>query len=112
MTLGDWRNWSALIDYAMNNFQIPGGGIATRFGNLSYSAGSISHLHTNIMVPDKTENVRVTLCKDVESQLQNEKRLAIFEKLRQAGVTASEAKEKAVDVLSEEEYKFVADKLK
>lgn len=32
--------------------QVPGGGVALRFGDTNYSAGSVKHLHAQFIVPD------------------------------------------------------------
>lgn len=48
--------------------QIPGGGLSIRFGDTQYSAGSVNHLHAQLIVPDATapdfKPVRVKLGKD------------------------------------------------
>lgn len=41
------------------------GGLAFRSGSLAYSAGTVEHLHANILYPDLTGPVRVTLAKEV-----------------------------------------------
>jgi len=47
---------------------LPGGGFSVRFGDTNYSAGSVNHLHAQLIVPDITrpgfKPVRVKLGKD------------------------------------------------
>lgn len=33
-------------------YQFPGGGLVMRFGDTDYSAGSVSHLHAQVLMPD------------------------------------------------------------
>ena len=40
------------IQWAVQEFKIPGGGVLMRFGDPAYHGGSISHLHLHIEVPD------------------------------------------------------------
>jgi diadenosine tetraphosphate (Ap4A) HIT family hydrolase len=44
--------WFSLNEHAMREFNIPGGALVMRFGDLDYSAGTIAHLHSHIQVPD------------------------------------------------------------
>lgn len=41
-----------LMKWAEKEFNIPGGGFAMRFGDTNYSAGSVAHLHAQLVVPD------------------------------------------------------------
>ena len=41
-----------VLQYAETIFDIPGGAFAMRFGNTSYSAASVMHLHGQLIVPD------------------------------------------------------------
>lgn len=41
-----------LVAWAEKHFQIPGGGWAMRFGDTRYSAGTVRHLHAQLLVPD------------------------------------------------------------
>lgn len=41
-----------LISWAETKFNIPGGGIIMRFGDTNYSAGSVNHIHVQLVVPD------------------------------------------------------------
>lgn len=41
-----------LTSWLEKEYQFPGGGLALRFGNTNYSAGSVAHLHVQVVVPD------------------------------------------------------------
>jgi diadenosine tetraphosphate (Ap4A) HIT family hydrolase len=47
---------------------LPGGGLSIRFGSTQFSAGSVNHLHAQLIVPDATspnfKPVRIKLGKD------------------------------------------------
>ncbi len=53
--------------------QIPGGGLALRFGDTDYSAGTVKHLHAQLIVPDIEKHdflpVRFKIGKDKEKRL-------------------------------------------
>lgn len=42
------------LKWAVQEYQIPGGGLVVRFGDTNYSAGSVAHLHAHIIQPDIT----------------------------------------------------------
>lgn len=85
LTPDDWVAIGELNAQVMRDFDVPGGGFAMRFGDASYNAGSLGHLHGNIMVPDRTGNVKITLAKDPKKQLENETRVDVFTALYEAG---------------------------
>ncbi len=37
----------------IGEFDLPGGGLVTRFGNPEHNAGTITHIHAHVQVPDK-----------------------------------------------------------
>lgn len=41
-----------LFQWAVKEFNMPGGGWAMRFGDTDYSAGTVAHLHAQCLVPD------------------------------------------------------------
>jgi len=41
-----------LAQWAEREYNIPGGGLAMRFGDTDYSAGTVAHLHAQLLVPD------------------------------------------------------------
>jgi diadenosine tetraphosphate (Ap4A) HIT family hydrolase len=46
----------ALFKWVEQNYELPGGGWAMRFGDTNYSAGTIKHLHAQFIVPDITKD--------------------------------------------------------
>jgi len=42
----------SLMGFAQEYTRAPGGGFAMRFGDTDYSAGTVSHLHAQFIVPD------------------------------------------------------------
>jgi len=41
-----------LAQWAEKEYEMPGGGLAMRFGDTDYSAGTVAHLHAQLLVPD------------------------------------------------------------
>ena len=41
-----------LMQWIEKEYQVPGGGIAMRFGDTNYSAGTVNHLHVQFIQPD------------------------------------------------------------
>lgn len=41
-----------IMKWAEKEYRIPGGGFSMRFGDTNYSAGSVAHLHAQLVVPD------------------------------------------------------------
>ena len=114
MTAEDWDDQSVLIDFVTNGelgLGVLGGCIATRFGDPALNAGSIRHMHTNIIEPDGSGDVQVTLCKSLDKQRAVQTRLRIFEKLRQSGIEGFEAARVAPSLLTEAELALVSDRL-
>ncbi len=59
-----------------------GGGVLMRFGSPEFNAGTISHLHAHIMVPDLNGEVRLPLAKAPDRVALGYMRLRAFEKIR------------------------------
>jgi len=61
-----------LMAWAEQEYQVPGGGIAIRFGDTNYSAGTVKHLHAQFIYPDidtpDFQPVRIKIGKDREKQ--------------------------------------------
>ncbi len=59
-----------LIAWVEKEYDLPGGGVAMRFGDTRYSAGSVAHLHVQLLVPDiddpNYQPVRVKIGKSPE----------------------------------------------
>jgi ATP adenylyltransferase len=62
-----------VLKFAQEYTQAPGGGFAMRFGDTDYSAGTVSHLHFQFIVPEidapEFKPVRVKLGKDKEKRI-------------------------------------------
>jgi ATP adenylyltransferase len=41
-----------MMQWAETEFKIPGGGFVVRFGDTDYSAGTVNHLHAQLLQPD------------------------------------------------------------
>lgn len=41
-----------LAQWLIKKYQIPGGGLVMRFGDTNYSAGTVNHLHAQLLQPD------------------------------------------------------------
>lgn len=84
ITLEDMMAAGELFLWARREFKIEGGGFAMRFGSPWLNAGSVLHLHANILVPNGTGEVSVALCKDPEREARNFARMVEFENRRLA----------------------------
>ncbi len=78
----DFNEMGELFLWAQREFGITGGGFAMRFGSPAESSGSVLHLHANIIVPDGTGVVEVTLAKEPAKVAEQTARMQVFEKLR------------------------------
>jgi len=63
-----WAELFTLFQWSVDEFQIPGGGLVMRFGDLTYNAGTVAHLHVHIQVPDLTGPVKATFAKDISPE--------------------------------------------
>lgn len=68
-----------------SSFDIPGGMIATRFGDMRLNAGTVPHLHSNIMVPSGISEVRIPILKEPADREKNITRARAFAKRYEAG---------------------------
>lgn len=82
MTPEDWQAFRNLLYcfYDFTNYK--GGAIVMRFGHPNLNAGSVRHLHANIIVPSRTGEVRITLAKEPKEIEKKKKILAVFERVR------------------------------
>ena len=58
LTFTEWENMLKLLDWAVQEFNIPGGAIAMRFGDPRRTGATVLHLHMHIIVPELGENDR------------------------------------------------------
>lgn len=80
----DWKCINDLFAWAISEkgVGIKGGGLLMRFGDPTLNAGSIRHIHANIIGPDGTGEVRLPLAKDPE-KVESKKKVAVaWEKMR------------------------------
>ncbi len=77
----DFVGIGEMFRYARAEFKIPGGGLLMRFGSTEFNAGTMLHLHANIMEPDLSGEVRVPLAKTPEKVQMGFDRLWAFKKL-------------------------------
>jgi diadenosine tetraphosphate (Ap4A) HIT family hydrolase len=52
LTPGDFAELGVLMQWAVSEFNVAGGGLCMRFGDMSHSAGSVQHIHAQFIVPD------------------------------------------------------------
>ncbi len=68
-----------------SHFNISGGIVAVRFGDMRLNAGTVPHLHYNIMVPNGTGEVRIPVFKEPADREKNMTRAREFAKRYEAG---------------------------
>lgn len=91
MKEGDWSALGKLCQALTERLQLPGGALAMRFGDPERNAGSIYHLHANLIVPDLSKELRIMLVKSKEAREKVTKRLKMFEILYEAGFSVEDA---------------------
>lgn len=85
LTREDWADMHDLMAWAVREFEIPGGGLVMRFGDMRYHAGTMRHLHVHIQVPDGKGQVKATFAKSLEKIEEDRQKVAGFEARRLAG---------------------------
>jgi diadenosine tetraphosphate (Ap4A) HIT family hydrolase len=96
----DWRSIQAIVSGTTQ--RLSGGALVFRFGDPRKNAGSVRHLHANVIVPDGTGRVQATLAKEPGEISEKRAILVVFEKLR----TGTELSQ-----LSKEELALVRDRI-
>lgn len=56
LTTGDWEAIRTLVNWAVKSYDIPGGGLAMRFGETAYTGATVVHLHAHLIVPELDES--------------------------------------------------------
>jgi diadenosine tetraphosphate (Ap4A) HIT family hydrolase len=79
-----------VIDWAHAYFDIPGGALVNRFGDMRYNVGTIMHMHTTLMVPNRTGEVIVPLQKSPEMWTEHDARMQGFALRYEAGEVPEE----------------------
>jgi hypothetical protein len=52
LTKKDWESITALSNWAIKEFNIPGGGLTMRFGETVYTGATVCHLHAHLISPE------------------------------------------------------------
>ncbi|MEK7095430.1 MAG: hypothetical protein AAB917_02110 [Patescibacteria group bacterium] len=78
----DFEAMGRIFKWVRYQFNLQGGAFAMRFGSPQFNAGSVLHLHANIIVPDHSGAVQITLAKDTAKVEETIARMKVFEKLR------------------------------
>lgn len=68
ITPSGWVNLGDIITWANQEFDLPGGMLFARFGDMNLNAGTVPHLHWNLWVPDRTGEVRIPVFKTPDKQ--------------------------------------------
>ena len=85
LTFWEYRSVWQAKRFLQDRFPYGGGMTCVREGNMSLNAGTVPHLHYNIMVPNGTGEVRVPVFKDPDGREANAARAAEFAKRYEAG---------------------------
>ncbi len=67
-----------VIEWIHEKFECPGGGIITRFGDMRYNVGTVMHLHSTMMIPNRTGRVIIPLQKSRRMHRSHTKRMYDF----------------------------------
>lgn len=79
------QGYFKVLNWARTKFDMQGGGIITRFGDMRYNVGTVMHLHTTIMVPSRNGSVSVPLQKNEATRSENELQMRIFSRKYDSG---------------------------
>lgn len=82
-----WIDFGAMNTWAFENYDLPGGMLFVRFGDMRLNAGTVPHMHWNLWVPNETKEVRVPIYKTPEDTLNNIERQQRFATLYQLAFT-------------------------
>ncbi len=74
-----------VLDWIEETYDIPGGGIISRFGDMRYNVGTVMHMHETIMVPKRCEEVLIPLQKSQEMWDEHDVRMQDFARRYEAG---------------------------
>ena len=109
MSVRDWGNFSKLVAYATG--ALYGGALVMRFGDPHLNAGSVRHLHANIIVPNNAGEVRIPLAKNPEDIENKKKIVRVFERIRRCGIVTGLPLTEVVLLLNQEDQALVKDRL-
>jgi len=74
----DWRHIGHLMEWCLKEQNINGGGIIWRFGDPHFNAGTIAHLHINIIEPTPGVEYRAPFAKNEPDHEKNYRRMLGF----------------------------------
>jgi len=83
-----WASFAEMISFAEENYNLPGGMLFLRFGDMRLNAGTMPHLHWNIWVPNGSGTLNIPLYKSVEERAKDVARGLEFQKRYDAGERA------------------------
>lgn len=78
LTSDDWTEIGSLFEYCQEQLDIKSGGVVFRFGDPHQHAGTIAHMHINVIAPICGKEFRIPLAKHVTDHAENYRRLIGF----------------------------------
>jgi diadenosine tetraphosphate (Ap4A) HIT family hydrolase len=73
-----WGDLEEVMRFAERTYEMPGGMLFLRFGDMRYNVGTVPHLHFNLWVPDRTGSVVVPIQKSHEMNEEHGRRAQEF----------------------------------
>ncbi len=85
LTVTDWLDFGELYRYCREKL-VPSGALVMRFGNPSMHAGTIPHLHANVIMPTCGIEYRAPFAKDLDWHEDDYRRMIEFlERIKKSG---------------------------
>lgn len=78
-----------VLDWIEETYDMPGGGIISRFGDMRYNVGTIMHMHETVMVPIRNGEVIIPIQKSLEMWNEHDARMHDFARRYEAGEVPS-----------------------
>lgn len=78
ITTFGWANFGNMMEWIHHEFDLDGGMLFLRFGDMRLNAGTMPHLHWNLWVPDGKGEVRIPVFKNPTQRDANVARAAEF----------------------------------
>jgi hypothetical protein len=85
LTRSEEKGYFNVLRWAESHFDLPGGAIINRFGDMRYNVGTIMHMHATIMVPNRQGGVIVPLQKERAMWEEHNARMQTFAARYEAG---------------------------
>ena len=83
-----WASFGEMITFAEEHYDLPGGMLFARFGDMRLNAGTMLHLHWNLWVPNGKGPLTIPIFKSEEEREKDEARAAGFSAQYEAGERA------------------------